>query len=47
MILAWSVKKASFGSSGHGTAETNPTRNNEVAGLFPGLDHLFGDLALP
>ena len=26
-----------IGSSRHGTAETNPTKNHEVVGLIPGL----------
>ena len=34
------------GSSHHGTVETNPTRNLEVAGLIPGLSQWIKDLAL-
>ena len=34
-------------SSCCGTAETNPTRNQEVAGLIPGLVQWVKDLALP
>ena len=31
------IRNGSLGSSCHGTAETNPTRNHEVAGSTPGL----------
>ena len=34
-------------SSCHGTAETNPTKNHEVAGPIPGLAHWVEDPALP
>ena len=34
-------------SSRRGTAETNPTRNQEVAGWIPGLSQWVKDLALP
>ena len=34
-----------YGSSRHGAAETNPTRNPEVAGLIPGLAQWVKDLA--
>ena len=34
-------------SSHRGAAETNPTRNNEVVGLIPGLIQWVKDLALP
>ena len=36
-----------FCSSRHGTAETNPTRNREVASSIPGLAQWVMDLALP
>ena len=32
-----SLETGKMGSSHHGTVETNPTRNHEVAGLVPGL----------
>ena len=34
-------------SSRHGTVETNPTRNDEVAGLIPGLTQQVKDPVLP
>ena len=39
-------KKSSTWSSHHGTAETNPTRNHEVAGTTPGLVQWAKDLPL-
>ena len=47
MTLDNSVKKQIFGSSHRGTVETNPTRNDEVAGSIPGLAQWVEDLALP
>ena len=41
------VRNISLGSFHHGTAEMNPTRNDEVADSIPGLAQWFGDLALP
>ena len=40
-------KTTKKGSSHHGTVETNPTRNDEIAGLIPGLAQCVEDLALP
>jgi len=40
-------KEVSFWNSHHGSAETNLTRNHEVAGLIPGLAQWVKDLALP
>ena len=46
MNLPMSIKYMN-GSSCHGTAETNPTRYREVAGLIPGLAQGVKELALP
>ena len=43
----WSLKILKVGSSRHGTAETNPTRNRGVAGSIPGLTQRVKDLVLP
>ena len=40
------IKDIQIGSSHHGTAETNPTRNHEVAGLIPGLAQWVKDPAV-
>ena len=42
-----SVSKGEKRSSHRGTAETNLTRNHEVAGLIPGLPQWFKDPVLP
>ena len=40
------VKNPTAGSSCHGTAEPNLTRNHEVVGPIPGLAQWVKDLAL-
>ena len=40
-------KAVVMGSSHFSAAETNPTRNHEVAGSIPGLTQLVKDPALP
>ena len=41
------ISKMYFGSSPHGAAETNLTRNNEDVGSIPGLVQWIKDPALP
>ena len=41
------LKNSNLRSSRRGAAETNPTRNHEVAGLIPGLDQWVKDPGLP
>ena len=45
-MLVSGVQKFDSGSSGHGAAETNPTRIHEDVGLIPGLVQSVKDLAL-
>ena len=45
--LCFIPKECNLGSSHHGTAETNPTRNHEVLGSIPALAQWVKDLMLP
>ena len=45
-LRRWGLNKKLPGSSRHGEAEMNPTRNHEVAGLISGLVHWVKDLGL-
>ena len=45
-LSAFPAFKAGLGSSRLGTAEMNPTRNHEVAGLIPALTQWVKDLVL-
>ena len=40
-------KNGNLGSSCHGSAETNPAKNHEVAGAIPGLTQWVKDQVLP
>ena len=46
-LLRLLLKFFNYGSSSHGTAETNQTGKHEVAGLIPGLAQWVKNLVLP
>ena len=46
-VIVILLPKNIVGSSCHGAAETNPTRNHEIAGWIPGLSQWVNDPALP
>ena len=46
LVKIVSVKKVGVRSSHHGSVETNPTRNHDIAGSIPDLAQWVKDLAL-